>query len=96
MNNLKRIIWLQSIFSEDFVKNAQAVSPAANIWQYKLIKSLKKSKIKFYCVGHNYEQAFPKGKFFVKTLKKNLVKDIKNKSFNYINLPYLRNFFLKN
>lgn len=95
MNNLKRIIWLQSIFSEEFVKKSAAVSPAANIWQYNFIKNLKKLNIEIYCVGYNYEPAFPNGKLFVKVLKKNLVKDIKNKSFNYINLPYLRNFFLK-
>ena len=95
MNNLKRIIWLQSIFSEDFVKKSAAVSPAANIWQYNFIKNLKKLNVEIYCVGHNYEPAFPSGKFFVKALKKNLVKDIKNKSFNYINLPFLRDLFLK-
>tara|TARA_Y100000389_G_scaffold143669_1_gene141971 strand:+ start:12121 stop:13212 length:1092 start_codon:yes stop_codon:yes gene_type:complete len=95
LNNLKRIIWLQSIFSEEFVKKSAAVSPAANIWQYNFIKNLKKLNIEIYCVGHNYEQAFPSGKLFVKVLKKNLVKDIENKSFNYINLPYLRDFLLK-
>ncbi len=95
MNNLKRIIWLQSIFSEDFVTKSAAVSPAANIWQYHFIKSLKKLKIKCVCVGHKHESAFPRGPFFVKTFKKDLAKDIKNKSFDYINFPYFRNFHLK-
>ena len=94
MRRLKRIIWLQSIFSEEYIKNSVAVSPAANIWQYKFIKSLNKLKIKLHCVGHNYEPAFPKGKLFVKTTKKNLVKNIRNKSFDYVNLPYLRDLFL--
>jgi len=95
LNNLKRIIWLQSIFSEDFVKKSAAVSPAANIWQHLFIKSLKKLKIECFCIGHKYEPAFPRGPFFVKTFKKDLAKDIKNNSFNYINLPYFRNFYLK-
>ena len=62
MNNLKRIIWLQSIFSEEFVKESAAVSPAANIWQYNFIKNLKKLDIETYCVGYNYEPVFPNGK----------------------------------
>lgn len=95
MNNLKRIIWLQSIFSEDFVTKSAAVSAAANIWQHHFIKSLKKLRIKMYCIGHNYEPVFPRGNFFVKALQKNLAKNINNKSFNYINLPYLRNLFLR-
>ena len=95
MNNLKRIIWLQSIFSEDFVTKSAAVSPAANIWQHHFIKSLKKLKIECFCIGHKYEPAFPRGPFFVKTFKIDLAKDIKNKSLNYVNLPYFRNFYLK-
>ena len=95
LTNLKRVIWLQSIFSEDCVKKTPAVSHAANVWQYEFIKSLKKLKIECFCVGHKYESIFPRGPFFVKTFKKDLVKDIKNKSFNYINLPYFRNFHLK-
>ena len=42
--SFKRIIWLQSIFSEDFLKKSLAASPAANIWQYEFIKSLKKKR----------------------------------------------------
>jgi glycosyltransferase involved in cell wall biosynthesis len=95
LKNLKRIIWLQLIFSEDCVKESPAVSHAANVWQYEFIKSLKKLKIECVCVGHKYESAFPRGRLFVKTFKKDLAKDITNKSFNYINLPYFRNFFLK-
>ena len=95
MNKLKKIFWLQSIFSEDFVNKSTAVSPAANIWQYNFIKKLKKLNTEIYCVGHNYERAFPNGKLFVKTKKKNLVKEFKNKSVDYLNLPYLRNFILK-
>ena len=95
MSSLKRIIWLQSIFSEDFLKKSLAASPAANLWQYEFIKSLKKKKIEFFCVGHNPEPAFPKGKFFIKTLKKDLVSGIQNKSFEYVNLPYLRDIILK-
>ena len=94
MKKIKRIIWLQSIFSEDYVKKSLAVSPAANIWQYRFIKSLNKLHIKLFSVGHNFEPVFPKGKLYVKTKQKNLVKDIKNHSFNYINLPYLRELFL--
>lgn len=94
MKKFKRIIWLQSIFSEEYVEKSLAVSPAANIWQYRFIKSLSKLQIKLFSVGHNFEPAFPKGKLFVKTIKRNLVKDIKNVSFNYINLPYLRELFL--
>ena len=77
MKKIKRIIWLQSIFSEDYVKKSLAVSPAANIWQYRFIKSLSKLNIKLFSVGHNFEPAFPRGKLYVKTIKKNLVKDIK-------------------
>lgn len=95
MKNLKRIIWLQSIFSENYVEESRAVSPAANLWQYEFIKTLKKNKIKVLCVGNNYEPIFPKGKFFVKTSKKNLVKDFEHKSFNYINLPYLKDILLE-
>lgn len=94
MRNLKRIIWLQSIFSEEQVKNAPAVSPAANLWQYKFIESLTKLQTKIISVGHNFEPAFPKGQFFVKTIKKNLVSNIENKSFSYINLPYFRDLYL--
>ena len=93
--NLKRIIWLQSIFSENCVKESPAVSHASNIWQYEFIKSLKKKKIECICLGHKHEPAFPRGPFFVKTFKKDLVKDIKNKFINYINFPYFRNFHLK-
>jgi hypothetical protein len=95
MQYLKRIIYLQSIFSESYLKESAAVSPAANLWQHEFIKSLDKNEIKVLCVGNNYEPFFPKGKFFVKTLKKNLVKNINQKSFNYINLPIFRNIFLK-
>ena len=95
MSSLKRIIWLKTIFSEDYVKKSPAVSPAANLWQHKFIDNLKKLNIDIFCVGHNHERSFPNGKFFVKTLKKDLVRDIKNKSFDYINLPYLRDLFLR-
>ncbi len=95
MNNLKRIIWLQSIFSENCEKKSIAISPAANLWQYEFIKSLIKLKIECFCVGHKYESIFPRGKFFVKTLEDDLVTDIKNKSFNYINFPYLKDLTLK-
>ena len=95
MKKIKRIIWLQSIFSEDFLKKSLAASPAANIWQYEFIKSLKKKKIEFFCAGHNPEPLFPKGKFFIKTFKKDLVSGIQNKSFEYVNLPYLRDIILK-
>ena len=71
MNKVKKIIWLQSIFSEEFVKKSAAVSPAANLWQYNFIKSLKKLNTEIYCVGHNYDRIFPYGKLFVKALKKN-------------------------
>ena len=94
MRNLKRIIWLQSIFSEEQVKNAPAVSPAANLWQYRFIESLTKLQTKIISVGHNFEPAFPKGQFFVKTIKKNLVSNIENKSLSYINLPYFRDLYL--
>jgi glycosyltransferase involved in cell wall biosynthesis len=95
MKNLKRIIYLQAIFSQSYLKESIAVSPAANLWQYEFIKTLKKNEIKVLCVGNNYEPIFPKGKLFVKTSKKNLVKDFEHKSFNYINLPFLRNILLE-
>ena len=46
-------------------------------------------------MGHKYETIFPIGNFFVKTMEDDLVKDIENKSFNYLNLPYLKNSLLK-
>jgi len=95
LNNFKRIIWLQSIFSENCEEKSSAISPAANLWQYEFIKSLKKLKIGCFCVGHKYESIFPRGKFFVKTLENDLVTDIKNKSFNYINFPYFKDLTLK-
>ena len=45
IRNLKRIIWLHSIFSEYYLKKSPAGSPAANVWQHKFIDNLKKLNI---------------------------------------------------
>lgn len=94
MKKLKRVIWLQSIYKDKVLKKTEAISPASNLWQYNLIKNLKNQNIKILSIGHYFEPAWPKGKFFISTKKNDIVKDFEFKTINYINLPFLRNIFL--
>ena len=69
MKKLKRVIWLQSIYKDKVLKKTEAISPASNLWQYNLIKNLKNQNIKILSIGHYFEPAWPKGKFFISTKK---------------------------
>jgi hypothetical protein len=90
MDKLKRIIFLHSIFTEKYVKKSKAISPASNLWLKNFASNLKDKKIRVLCAGIDYNQAWPIGKLIINSSKKNYLRNFASRTFNYINLPYLK------
>ena len=59
------LLWIGSIFDENTVSNAPAVSPAANRWQSGLIRGLVESGCQVQLLGHRPEPVWPRGAFHV-------------------------------
>ncbi len=62
---MMRILWLGSVFDENTVSNAPAVSPAANRWQSGLIRGLVENGCQVQLLGHRPEPVWPRGAFHV-------------------------------
>ncbi len=89
------IFWISNLYNYKSLKNNETISPAATEWQTQFIRALKKhSKHKVFIINYNYSKFWPFGKIY---LKKNLfsLKDVKSYSFNYINLPFLKDINIK-
>ena len=95
-NNKYKVIWLQGVFSEDAIKSSKAISPAANQWQYQLIKSLIVQGMKINYFGHKYDQLWPRGKLKVSGNADDKVNDLEGDLFYYLNVPFFRNYILAN
>lgn len=89
------IIWLGSVFNDEAVLKCSAISPAGNKWQLKFINGINESEqYKVVSVGHRPERAFPKGKLFVINNDNFSLPGINQLLVPYLNLPYLRDFFI--
>jgi len=89
------IFWISNLYNYKFLKSNDFLSPAATEWQTQFIQALKKySNHKVHLINFNYSKYWPIGKIFI---KKNLfnLKNINNYSFNYINLPFIKDINIK-
>jgi hypothetical protein len=95
INNLK-IIWLGPYVSPKYLNLWKAVSPAANKWQYYLLKSLIQIGQDIEFLFYRPESYWPKGKFLPSKIKYP-IDILKNKQETfYINSPFLRNLTMTN
>ena len=94
MKKLKRVLFLQTVFSEKQLEKSKAISSAANLWQYNFLKEIQMQNIKVLCLGSIFEPIWPKGKMLIKTSKKDFVNDFVYKKFDYINLPFFKDIYL--
>jgi len=89
------IFWISNLYNYKTLKNNESFSPAATDWQAQFIKALKKySNHKVHIINYNYSKYWPFGNIYV---NKNLfdLKNIKSHSFEYINLPFLKDYNIK-
>lgn len=89
------IFWISSLYNYKSLKSNEFLSPAATEWQTQFIKALKKySNHKVNIINYSYSKYWPIGKIFVKKNFFNL-KNIKTYSFEYINLPFIKDINIK-
>ena len=89
-----KIYWLGGIFDSIAGRSNLAVSPAANIWQARVISGLREIGQKVEQISHYPEQVFPLG-----SLKPIYTKpqdpDFPQHLVKYLNLPYIRSRMLE-
>ncbi len=89
------IFWISNLYNYKSLKNNDSLSPAATEWQSQFIRALNDySKQKILIINYNYSKFWPFGKIYIRRNLFNL-KKIKSFSFDYINLPLLKNINIK-
>ena len=84
------VIWVGSVFSDEYVLKHTAISPAANKWQLNFINALQKTGVKVVNIGHCPERVFPFGKIFVNKRSTLIPEKITFLQPSYLNIPFLR------
>ena len=89
------IIWLGSVFTDETVRLQRAVSPAANRWQYGLIRSLCFLGEDVSLIGHLPEPLWPNGRLLIHSDQGGVPADIRGTMVSYLNAPMARNTCLR-
>lgn len=81
------ILWLGPVVDEATMMSSPAVSPAANRWQYGLIRTLQSLGLRVIVIGHIPEPVWPKGRFRIGPTGAGLAAGIEGQIVSYWNLP---------
>ena len=89
------IFWVSNLYNFNTLKKNKYMSAAATEWQIQFINAIKNnSGLKVNLINFSYNKFWPLGDL---TVNKNLfnLKGVKNLSFDYLNLPGIKNILIK-
>ena len=89
-----KILLIGVVINPKSVSKYKAISSATNKWQYELIKSIENCKVDISVISYVSEKSWPLGKLFPKLNKEDLDNLNVIKTFTYLNIFYLREFFI--
>lgn len=90
---MKRVLWIGPVIKPEDISKHDAVSPAANKWQYEFIQSLMRNGVDVINVSYITERTWPFGKLWIVS-KNSGVHNLNQILIDYLNIKLIREYVI--